>query len=170
MPHKQTQSTDDVVRGISEAVDMLSSSFSTPRPRPAPRGRSKQKMRLLWGATSFLSLLVFGMWIWNARTIWYDVSHTPSEESALFRDATEDATQIFAAFQGRVTEAFAEEVVGTAEAQDTQMIEAAVTDALRAIVTTSTSSTVPIDITTTTESGPTTTQRATTDYRLPITN
>lgn len=168
-----TTRTPEVEQGIAQAVERIPQLLQdearmahhdttrmqvpiTQEPVPKPtrirvNPPSRQRYQLLWLGVGLVSLVVFGMWIWNAMSLIYDIQNTPQENKAPWNAAGEELRDMIESLEDK--QVVPQETATTSPQIDLNDQEA-VENAIRALLQKqrAASSTTPAITTTTTSS------------------
>lgn len=124
-------------------------SFAKPPAARSYMDRSHtQKRRLMWAGVFSLTLVVFVMWIWNTHSVFYDIRYTKNNiESELYTNAKDDLRTIMKTIGSPENDDIARTANDSAPKELTEdRIRETLTESLRVLLasTTSTSSTIDI--------------------------
>jgi hypothetical protein len=101
---KRTEKTSAAVKKeIAKAVDNIPSLLAKESRQKEmktkqadPQRVLKQKRQLLWAGVGIITTAVFGLWVYNIQTTFFDIKHTESKEGTILNTAKQDMQQAWA--------------------------------------------------------------------------
>ena len=83
----------DIARAVESMPGMIIEEMGLPSKNPSPTP-TKHAHFWLWTGVIIFSLTIFGIWILNARALFFQTIKTPSEEKKILQEANSDLTAI----------------------------------------------------------------------------